>query len=492
MTFNANRLSVPCDARESLMIRALSPLQKSPYQSPARRLIMKIFLLLTVTSSVLSLSPLQLQAAPNTKERAKASFKKGKIAFEASRYPEALLAFEEAYQLFPLPLMLYNIANVYERLNLLPQALRQYQAFIKTGKDGNGEAAKRVKVIEERIESWPEVTITTQPAGASIKILSESYPSLGETPVTLRLEPQNEMLIYLKPTEGKLIKRFVQISSTSHRQTIKIDLPKKEAYVRILGSPPNLQAKSGSLKTNGVPALMKLSVGDHEVELSAPGYLPIKRSVSLRSVHTQSAPLALEAKLKTSEGVALVALNVSRPGSLLFIDGLPQGQSPFDEPLELAEGEHLIEVKGPNGENFKEKLSLKAGEMAQLSVNFERRESIFTRDRITVGMMSLGAASLLTGLVLGGIALSAGNDLDDCRAHELCARGQGELDRAQAVRAFSLSSDIFTALGLIIGGTGGAMYWLDQRSISSPSPSKSSVQVEASSKGGRLSNVVRF
>ena len=42
---------------------------------------------------------------------------------------------------------------------------------------------------------------------------------------------------------------------------------------------------------------------------------------------------------------------------------------------------------------------------------------------------------------------------------------QGELDRAQALRAYALSADIFTALGLLVGGAGGALYWFDHGDI---------------------------
>lgn len=437
-------------------------------------------------------SPQIAEAAPTTKERAKTSFTRGKVAFDEGRFPEALTAFEEAYQLFPLPLMLYNIANVYERLELLPQALEAYRTFIKTGKDTSGEAERRAKAIQSEMSAWPEVTITSIPSGSKVRLFSKTHPVLGETPLTLKLKPREDLTLWITPTEGEAIKHQIKVSSSPQRQTVSLDLPKQDAYVRVMGSPTELQAKSGDQKTSGIPSLMKLSVGDHEIELYAPGYLPVKRSVSLRSVHTKEAPLTLEVSLKTSEGVALIALNVSVPGALLFVDGLPKGQSPFDEPLELSEGEHLIELKGPNGESFREALNLKAGEMAQLNVDFSNEQTFLSRDRLTLGLMSIGGASVLTGFVLGGFALSASGDLDDCRAHELCRRRQGELDRAQALRAFSLSADLFSVIGLLVGGAGGVMYWLDRHEIETALPVKPSVQMSTHSNGGQLSASFTF
>ncbi len=430
-------------------------------------------------------------AAPSTKELAKTAFKKGKVAFDQGRYPEALEAFEKAYQHFPLPLMLYNIANVYERLKLYPQAIKQYKAFIKTGKDANGEATDKVKRLEAQIKDWVEVTFTSDPAGAQIRLFSEQYPSLGVTPVRQMLPAQDNLIVFVTVPGEQTIKKSVMLSAGLKRQTINLKLPKAAAYVRVIGSPEQAQVSSGDQKVNNLPALLKLSVGDHELSINASGYLPSKRIISLRSVHSKTAPLTLEVALKSSEGVALVALDVSVAGALLFIDGLPKGQSPFHDPIEVAEGEHLIELKGPQGGQYQETIQLKAGDTTQINVDFASSKPWLSRKQLTLGLLSLGGASLLTGLVLGGVALNADGNLQDCRAHELCSRQQGELDRAQAVRAYATSADIFTALGLIIGGAGGTLYWLDQRqdkkAVLSPS-----VSVEGLRGGASLNTQIRF
>ncbi|MCA9547768.1 MAG: hypothetical protein KC613_25365, partial [Myxococcales bacterium] len=48
------------------------------------------------------------------KERAKALFVEGRGHFAAGRLAQALAAFEQANAIKPHPLMLYNIAQVYE------------------------------------------------------------------------------------------------------------------------------------------------------------------------------------------------------------------------------------------------------------------------------------------------------------------------------------------------------------------------------------------
>ena len=407
-------------------------------------------------------------AAPSrnkAKDAAKSAFKKGRVAFNDKRYVEALIAFERAYQSYPLPLMLYNIANVYERLNLLPEALKQYRAFIATGKDTKGEAADKAKELEEKLSSWVEVLISSQPTGADVRLIDRRLPSLGKTPLSLRLPPQRPLTILLTPSKGEVISKDVILRSTPQKQTLSIKVPKREAWVRIIGSPRQAKVKSEDIKVSGLPALLKLSVGDHELEVFTSDYLPIRRIITLKSVHTRTEPLTIQVDLKSNAGVALVSLDVKTAGALLLIDGKPYGRSPFTEPFEVSEGEHTIELKGPQGQSFAEQISLKSGETANLEVSFEHTQSIISQNKLSIGLMSLGGASVLTGLVLGGVALSNSSALDECRTHELCARRQGEIDRAEAVRAYALSADILMGLGIAVSAAGGILYWLDHREV---------------------------
>jgi hypothetical protein len=429
---------------------------------------------LTLSESSLHV-PSRAWAAPKknkAKDIAKRAFKRGRVAFNDKRYVEALLAFEEAYQSYPLPLMLYNIANVYERLNLLPQALNQYRSFIATGKDKTGEAADKAQRIEEKLKGWVLVLISSEPTGTEVRLVDQRLPALGKTPISLRLPPQRVLSVILTPQRGEAISKEITLKATPKNQSLNLKIPRKEAWVRVIGSPRQAKVRSGEIKKSGLPALLKLSVGDHELEVFKSDYLPIRRMVSLKRVHTRKEPLTVQVDLKSNIGVALISMNVTTAGALLLIDGKPKGRSPFNEPFEVSEGEHQIELKGSQGQSFSEQISLKSGETANLEVNFEHSQSILSQNRLSIGLMSVGGASLITGLVLGGVALSNSNALEECRTHQLCARRQGEVDRAEAVRAYALSADVLMGLGLAIGAAGGVLYWLDHREVGpSVSPS---------------------
>lgn len=431
-------------------------------------------------------------ARKSAKDRAKTDFKRGKIAFGAKRYVEALVAFESAYQSYPLPLMLFNIASVYEQLNLLPQALKKYEAFVKTGKDQRGEAAAKITMLREKLDSWVEVRISSQPAGCEVRLNDPRLPSLGKTPLTLKLEPQRHLKLFLKPQRGESFEEEVLLTPAPKRQTINVKIPKREAWVRVIGSPKKARVKSGEVSVSRLPALLKLTVGEHEIEVLSADYLPVKKLVQLKAVHTQRDPLTVQVDLKSSAGVALVSINIKTPNALLLIDGTPSGRSPFSEPFEVSEGEHLIEVKGPKGESFSERITLKSGETSNIEVDFEQSSSFLQEDRLSIGLMSLGGVSLLTGAILGGVALSNSSGLEECRAHQLCARRQGELDRAQTVRTYATSADVLIGLGVVVGAAGGVLYWLDHRDASPEVKPSAQVTVIPLPGGAGLHGAVTF
>ena len=69
------------------------------------------------------------EAGAETEERAKLLFTNGSRLYEEGRYEQAIAAFEEAYDLSSQPVLLYNIANAWERLGDVPHALEALDRY---------------------------------------------------------------------------------------------------------------------------------------------------------------------------------------------------------------------------------------------------------------------------------------------------------------------------------------------------------------------------
>ncbi len=83
-------------------------------------------------------------------EAARASARKGQSLYELARYPEALEAFEAAYQKKPVPALLFNIAQCHRQLGHLEQAARVYRSYLRS--DPPEAAAKQARELLATVE----------------------------------------------------------------------------------------------------------------------------------------------------------------------------------------------------------------------------------------------------------------------------------------------------------------------------------------------------
>ena len=109
----------------------------------------------------------QSSPTPAEVEQAKQLFRNGATLYDEGRYEDAIAAWQEAYNLSKEPVLLFNIANAYERLGRYQEsydALNRYRAFAP---ESEREAIERRLVnLEARLKEQPASTTTTTPPPA--------------------------------------------------------------------------------------------------------------------------------------------------------------------------------------------------------------------------------------------------------------------------------------------------------------------------------------
>lgn len=412
----------------------------------------------------------QSSFAETSKAKAKRYFKVGNEAYQKGQYPQALDALEKAYQNFPLPVMLLNIADTYAKMGQYPQALERYASFVRTGQDQDGVGARKLKALEKKISTWVPVRITSQPSGAQVYIDHLDYPAWGTTPFTTQLPPQKALTLTFKKTGYEHLKKtqtLVSQPNSTSPQVISSQLQGKPAYVSILGMPKNLKVKVKGKEYRGLPQTQNLGVGQYVLEFYAPNHLPEKRTITLTSLHTQTAPLTLEVALKSSKGLGLLTLKVDQKEVLTLIDGHPAGETPMIDPLELIEGQHTIELRGKKGQQHRQSFMITKGKTTHLEIKLD--ESPFlTQSRVGVSLLVLSGSMLVGSLVSGGLAWSSTGDLDECRTTFQCHRKQGELNLAQEIRGYTQAADWLLGSGIILGSIGAYLYFSQSSNSSTP------------------------
>lgn len=146
---------------------------------------------LTIAALLTPAAPAGAEEKPKssaTRREAKRLFDRGRIAFRAKRYEEAILRWQESYAISNEPLILWNIANAFEALDQPAEALAYLQEWAPHAKpDEEAELKERIARLEKAVEALPpEPPPTTDPAPATAVAAPAPKPE-AEGPSTMAI-----------------------------------------------------------------------------------------------------------------------------------------------------------------------------------------------------------------------------------------------------------------------------------------------------------------
>lgn len=396
-------------------------------------------------------------AQDDAREKAKAAFVEGRARYAAGDFAEALAAFREANTLAPHPLMLFNIAQVFEAMENLPAAIEQYGEYLATGpKDAEAVRAK-VAALRATLDSWPAVQIETMPAGAAVRVGDAANPPRGTAPMTLRLPARPHTLLLSLPGHED-VERRIQLKA-GDRSALTVAMVPIRPMLRVVTTPPGARVSvDGGAAAGPTPLVRAVDAGKRTVRIELDGFEPVTREVTLDASHTKAAPYAIEVALSKAVPRGELVLTVSPPGSEVFVDGALVGKAPLDGPLALTAGLHAVEVRpAGGGEPYKEMVAIEAGSTARTDISLGGGIDLRTVGWIGMGV---GGLALAGGAVTGVMALGASGDLDDCRGDPSCARTAREASLADDVRSQALLTDVLIWSGVAIAAGGAVLYLL--------------------------------
>jgi hypothetical protein len=416
------------------------------------------------------------QADENT-EKAKALFGKGKAELDAGHFPEALVAFQDAYALKPLPAMLKNIAVVHESMGNLPGAVEYYTKYLDSSPKDADKINEAVANLKKALAAnWATVELTTEPAGASVWVGTKAGPPRGVTPFTLQVPSGKQTLVLEKPG-FQVVTR--PISLAAGRVTpVGIALPPLMPILVVRSTPVGAEVSLDGRPVGKTPFNQAVMGGAHKLEVKLGGFAPFQRDIELNAAHTASAPLLVDVPLSERAASGELALTVDRKGSQILIDGQPVGSSPLASPLSLPEGLHKLEVRPEDGgKAHEEMVAINAGQTTRTRVTFGGVEEVVDSGGGGGGIsgrtwsyiiLGTGGALVATGGVFGILANSANGELDDCRKDADCKRTDAELDKADAVKSKALLTDILLGSGIAVAGAGLAVFFMSDDPAGKP------------------------
>jgi len=343
---------------------------------------------------VLSVSIGAQAATPDALKKARTYFNVGARAYAAGQFNDAVKAFEQAYKLTPRSGLLFSIAQAHRKqyyLDKKPGDLRVAIKYYHQYLDRVPRGGRRADVADALAELEPLAS----------RLQGETSPS--EQPVA------------------------------------------NEAATQIMISSPTPDAK---LSLDGhaagkLPFVSDVKPGKHHVTLSAPGFLPYERDISV----LEGSVVPLDVPLQDKPGELRVR---TREGAHVSVDGKEIGSAPVP-PIELPPGGHFIAVTQNGRQAFSRELVLGRGQTTTLDAKLPGT----TQRTVAWLFIGTGASAFVAG---GVLALAAFKKQSDAQAI-LDQRTTGNISGSDRDAYAKLRSDRdrFRAASVVTAGAGVAV-----------------------------------
>ena len=182
--------------------------------------------------------------------------------------------------------------------------------------------------------AWAEVTLSTEPTGASVIIGDREY---GQTPVTIELlVGSHEIVLEKQDFSSHVMKLDVEAGTSLSPDVVVLQLA--PASIELTSKPSGATVTVDSVYKGNTPLTVKVSAKkEHAFTLSLPGYKEFRKKIVLEPGQTKEQAFSLEPEF------GIIFLTAEPPDSELFIDGKLHGKATGR--LQLTSREHTLEVR---------------------------------------------------------------------------------------------------------------------------------------------------
>ncbi len=267
----------------------------------------RFLLALMLAAVCISFPAPMLWAQEDAAEQAARLVEEGTALFQARDFEQAAIVFQQAYNLDPHPVLLFNIARAHQEMGDLPTALRMFRDVLGLDADENvvGAATGRIATLEQMLteQGYDPATldasdyvprgflnITSEPPGATVLI---DGTELGVTPLNRGQidEGAHELRLLLDgyhpvTTEvdvrggGETIRSFTMQERTSLEQYV----PPEPGYLSVNAPQPNMEVFIDGQRYSVTPLVQApLAPGTYEVVVNAVGWISYSSVIEVRS-----------------------------------------------------------------------------------------------------------------------------------------------------------------------------------------------------------------
>jgi hypothetical protein len=447
--------------------------------------------------AVFALTPAGLAvAAPKNREITSVDsirrfMEKGQALFVAGQYVKSAEVFEAGYELHPYSAFLFNAGVAFEKADRLDDALSRFKKYTevdasaadhndvvkriakleqaiaeRAAAEKSGKKAKAATVSEEESATKSLVVVETEPAGATVHFYRHvagdaAYQSgaenpdyklvqTGTAPISASLDVGRYHVAVDKFGDYNASESDLEVVS-GHVHQVKLNLSQGAfmAYLRVSVSPKHAQVflddPKGEKDPWGTGQHGELiQTGQHTLLITAPGYEPSTRGLSLAQGQKENISVDL-----VRVGYGMLRIDSNAPEVNVIVDGRLIGTWAKGKPALLVEnlsaGSHQVSVTAPGRKPLSGSVSVPKGQVQPVHADM-----VVTPPR--------GAAwtqAIISGVLLGGgvyFGLESNRLYDELRSDRNAGILVSGDSRGTRGKVYSIGADVAFLGAAVLGG----------------------------------------
>lgn len=232
--------------------------------------------------------------APAPPDEARALYDLGLRHLAENRYHDAAVALERSNRLRPLPVVTYNLALAYRGMGRYVAAIEGFEQYLRH--PDAGAPPERLAAMQEELtdlrRQLVHVTVHVLPREATLTLDGRAMGTLppGET---LTLDPGTHTFEWSAPDHRPERREMPGEAGAMRSFDLRLE-PMRDGRLSVEPTPATATVLIDGRPFGAGARELTMPPGEHWVELSAPGYLPVRRSVHVGGTGIARLTIALD------------------------------------------------------------------------------------------------------------------------------------------------------------------------------------------------------
>jgi hypothetical protein len=372
--------------------------------------------------------------------------KRARLAREAylkGDYAAASALYLAAKQLVPKPVYDYNLGLCQDKLDRGLDAVRSFRRFLASSPAEAWAKPAREAIARLLLKVLVEVSVTSYPPGAAVRVGGPKAPIRGRTPAKIELRPGRHVL-WVEAAGHESERREVDVDvGEAINQDFQL---RRQSSLQVATSVAGARVAIDTddpARAELAPVQQVVKPGRHTILVQKQGYDTVRRVVEIQP--GEQASVFVDLKLAPQYGLLRVRCNVV--GATVQVESEEVGETPLVD-YRLLVGTYRVYVRRPGYRSWERRVTLLADQVTTITVQLNR-----TTSRRQMGWLIAGSSAtgllVASGLILTLTAVNARQEYDDLPTASLRVQG----------RRLALAADALIASGVLAAAITGFLAW---------------------------------